>query len=152
MAEFFKKYYGILISLVLIYFLLKWSSDSADKYSSSNRSSAAATKPSEQNEAVTLTKVISIKGEGSFSSQTFHLNGNKAFLHYSYSSILDVGIFAIYVMDSKQDFARDGGFPEIMKQKSVSNEESSLHKQNGDYYLYINSANGPWNIDVYEYR
>jgi hypothetical protein len=93
--------------------------------------------------------VLTIKGNGTKNSASFHLNGNDAKLVYRYSTDGDVGVFGIYVLDKGDDIMKTGGFPEVTVNKTKVSDESSLQKTAGDYYLRINAA-GEWEVTVEE--
>jgi hypothetical protein len=93
------------------------------------------------------TEVYTLKGNGTKNSASFHLSGGKARLKYSYKT--DMGLFSVYVMPEGQDLMKEGGFPEIMTEKSESSE-TYITKEEGNYYMNINSSGGDWTVTVEE--
>jgi len=93
-------------------------------------------------------EVITFKGNGRKKSESFHLNGNDAKMVYTYKSESpEIGAFGIYVVDKGVDIMHEGGIPEVMLSKSVTDEESTIQKSSGEYYLDINAA-GDWAVKV----
>jgi hypothetical protein len=104
---------------------------------------ASTEKPAEKK----WSEVLAFKGSGMKKSASFHLSGGKAKVKYTYKA--DVGLFSFYVVPEGEDVMKDGGIPEVMTQQSESSE-TYITKDEGNYYLYVNSANGNWDVSVEE--
>lgn len=108
---------------------------------------AATTAPAEKSAEKKWSEVLAFKGSGMKKSAGFHLSGGKAKVKYTYKA--DVGLFSFYVVPEGEDVMKDGGIPEVMTQQSESSE-TYITKDEGNYYLYVNSANGNWDVSVEE--
>ncbi len=93
--------------------------------------------------------VLTIKGNGTKNSASFHLNGNDAKLIYKYNTDGNIGVFGIYILNKGDDIMKTGGIPEVTANKTRVSDESSLQKAAGDYYLHVN-AYGEWKVTVEE--
>ncbi|OQP56082.1 hypothetical protein A4H97_21120 [Niastella yeongjuensis] len=81
-------------------------------------------------------------------SAAFHLSGGKEKVKYTYKNA-DMWWFSFYGVSEGEDVMKDGGIPEVMTQESESTE-TFITKDAGNYYLYVNTANGNWNLSVEE--
>lgn len=79
------------------------------------------------------------------------MTGGEARLKFNYISDkgMGIGMFVAYVVDEDKDILKQGGIPEVMT--SEENEESSIQKVAGRYYLSIN-ATGNWTETVEEFK
>lgn len=99
------------------------------------------------------TEVYTFKGNGMKKSPTFELSGGEAKIKYSYKGNANVGMgmFAAYVVEAGKDIMKDGGIPDVMTQAVSEESETSIQKDAGKYYLYIN-ASGDWTVTVEEMK
>lgn len=121
--------------------------DGATTSATGETKEAAAATSAEKPAEKKWTEVLAFKGSGMKKSASFHLSGGKAKVKYTYKA--DVGLFSFYIVPEGEDVMKDGGIPEVMTQQSESSE-TYITKDEGNYYLYVNSANGNWNVSVEE--
>ena len=60
-----------------------------------------------------------------------------------------MGLFTFYVVPEGQDILKEGGIPEVMTQQSEASE-TYITKDEGEYYLNVNSSGGDWVIIIEE--
>ena len=131
---------GILIVIGII-------ANSGKDKSSSASSTTTGTTNAEPAKAKQWTEVFTFKGNGMKKSASFHLNGGKARIKYSFKA--DMGLFSFYVVPEGEDVMKEGGIPEVMTQQSETSE-TYITKEEGNYYLNVNSSGGNWTIVVEE--
>ncbi len=94
-------------------------------------------------------EVGSFEGSGSRNTASFELMGNETRIHWEFedTSGIGAGMFSFYLVPSGTDIMDTGGFPEVMIQGSDS-DTNYVHNKSGQFYVEVNSANGPWSIIV----
>jgi hypothetical protein len=90
-------------------------------------------------------EVIKLKGNGTKTSDTFRITGDKWKIYYKAGDINTAGIFQIYVYDS------DGNLISVAANTKAETEDQTYIHESGEYYLEINSANTDWALIVTEY-
>ena len=135
---------GILLAITATTLIGCGESTAAEEQSGDSKEAAATEKPAEKK----WTEVLSFKGSGTKNSAPFHLSGGKARVKYNFKAD-EMGLFSFYVVPEGEDVTKDGGIPDAMSDKS-ENTETYITKDEGNYYLSVNSANGNWSITVEE--
>jgi len=101
----------------------------------------------------TWTEILHFKGNGMKKSKIIHLTGSESKIVYSYKANpgAGMGVFYVYVMEAGTQLMKDGGIPEIMSTNEDDQGESSFQKDEGDYYIIVNSVGG-WALSIQELR
>lgn len=92
--------------------------------------------------------VAELSGNTSKAGPDFHLDGCEVRLKYNIKGG-DSALVAFYVLDSGTKLMEDGGFPVASPDKSGAGE-TSLRKDEGDYYIEVVAANADWDAQVQE--
>ncbi|OQP49767.1 hypothetical protein A4H97_28160 [Niastella yeongjuensis] len=145
MKMFFVHKKTILTTGLLVAFSAMILAGCDDATTAAEQSSEPATASSTEKK---WTEVLSLKGSGTKNSASFHLNGGKARVKYSFKAD-EMGMFAFYVVPEGTDLNKEGGFPDGESEKTESSE-TYITKEAGNYYISVNSANGNWDISVEE--
>ena len=108
-------------------------------------------KSNDDGQEKTWQTVYTLTGSGTRKTPVFELSGGQARLKYEYQGEMEVGMFAVYVVDEGKDIMTEGGLPEVITTEVSENSETALHKRRGKYYLDINGV-GRWTVTVEEFK
>jgi hypothetical protein len=99
------------------------------------------------------TTVATLSGTTNKRGTSFHLGDGDKRLTYTVTDTSGFGALTvgIYVIPKGDSLDKDGGFPEVMPDKSGKGS-TQLAQDAGDYYLDVQAANARWSVKVQEKR
>jgi hypothetical protein len=97
--------------------------------------------------ATLKTKVVEMHGDGPQRSEVFEIRGDHATLSYRVRGDNGMPTLLVYVMKEGTALLKDGGFPEVDKDKNGKGS-TELVNGPGRYYLDVKSANCSWGVQI----
>ncbi|GAB3780922.1 DUF2510 domain-containing protein [Nocardioides pacificus] len=90
-----------------------------------------------------------LSGNTNKAGPDFHLDGCDIRMTYNVQGDATSTIVAFYLMDSGTQLMEDGGFP-VAQPTKTGPGETTLRKDEGDYYIEVVAANAEWTVQVQE--
>jgi len=139
------------VSLVISFILFTLTTATSTKTASSTTAEVPIVEEKKQEKS--WQTVYTFKGNGEKKSATFELTGAEARIKYKYNNDerVNIGVFAVFIVDEGKDLMAEGGFPEIMTSEPNEESESSIQKSAGRYYMSVKAA-GKWTAVIEEFK
>lgn len=120
------------------------SSDNAHKKSAHKNQD----EPAKEEPAPEWKTVATLSGNTNKAGPDFHLNGCDTRMTYNVQGDTSP-LVAFYVQDSGTQLEKDGGIP-VASPTESGRGETTLRRDEGDYYIQVVSANAEWQAQVQE--